>query len=167
MVKFEFMLPCKFYVAHYLKSKFGDPVYLRRDSDIGKYFFSLLEDANTEDDHKYEKNSKHNSEVRIMITESVFLKKGCVLTKTNTVYFNRYIENDFKKQVNLYLDALVEVNDIQIKKAIDYVYDRFDMDETIFPMETIVKQYYRDRQQRNKLIVSDKKKYTEDVLKKI
>lgn len=147
----EFNLPCKYYISHYLQTKFGNPVYLRRESDIGKYFFMLLEDASSESDNKYR---PHNREVKVMITESVFLRKGCVLTRTGIINFNRFVEADFKKQVNIMLDTLVAVNDIQIQQAIDYVYDYFNMDETIFPMETIVKQYYRDRQARNKLVIT-------------
>lgn len=150
-MKFEFNLPCKYYVGHYLKTKFGNPVYMRRDSDIGKYFYSLIEDASEKRDKEY---SPHKNEIIVLITEDVFLKKGCVLTKTNIIAFNNYVEADLKKQINLVLDTLVEINDIQIKKAIDFVYDRFDMDETIFPMETIIKQYYRDRKARKALTVN-------------
>lgn len=150
-MKVEFNLPCKFYVGHYLRTKFGNPVYLRRDSDIGKYFFSLVEDASERRDKEYK---PHRHEIKVQITEDVFFRKGCVLTKTNIIAFNNFVEADLKKQINLMLDTLVEINDIQIKQAIDFIYDRFDMDETIFPMETIIKQYYRERNRRKALNVN-------------
>lgn len=142
-MKLEFNLPCKYYVGHYLKTEFGNPINLTHRSDIGRYFFSLVEDAS----EKREKEivNGYKSSVVVIITEDVFLKKGCVLTKTNIVAFNNYVEDNFKKQINLVLDTLVEINEVQIKQAIDFVYDKFGMDETVFPMETIVKQYYRKR----------------------
>lgn len=152
IMKMEFNLPCKFYVAHYLKRKFGNPAYIRKESDIGKHFFLLLEDASCDRDNEYR---PHPHELTIKITEDVFLRRGCVLTKTGIINFNRFVEADFRKQVILMLDVLVGTQDIQIQKAIDYVYDHFDMDETIFPMETIVKQYYRERKARKKLTTNE------------
>ncbi|MES2590887.1 MAG: hypothetical protein V4608_03295 [Bacteroidota bacterium] len=115
---------------------------MRRDSDIGKYFYSLVDDACGAKDKRI---TVYRNEIKVLIVEDVFFRKGCVLTKTNIVEFNNFVEKDLKKQVNIYLDALCEINDIEIRRAIDFVYDKFDMDETIFPLDTIVKQYYRKR----------------------
>lgn len=148
-MKLEFNLPCKYYVGHYLKTQFGNPICLTPKSDIGKYFFSLVEDASQKRDKEIVKGYQYA--VTVIITEDVFLKKGCVLTKTGIQDFNNYVEGNLKKQINLVLDTLVEINEVQIKQAIDFVYDKFEMDETIFPMETIVKQYYRERKARKGL----------------
>jgi hypothetical protein len=153
MMQLEFNLPCKHYVGHYLKTQFGNPIHLTNRTDIGRYFFSLVEDASFNREKEIVKGYKH--EVVVLITESVFLKKGCVLTKTGIQDFNNYVEDSFKKQVNTMLDTLVEINDVKIKHAIDFVYDKFDMDETILPLETIVKQYYRNRKARKALSLNE------------
>jgi hypothetical protein len=139
-------------VKHYLEHCFGSPVYLRQDGVIGKYFFQLVEDANQEYDK--ECKNEYTSSVTIKITQSVFLRKGCVLTRTNTRNFNVFVEEYFKSQVYLILDTVNQINSMTIREAIDYAYDRFDMSESVFPMDTLVKAYYRERQRRNALNIS-------------
>jgi hypothetical protein len=152
MFSLKFNLPCKPWVKHYLENCFGSPIYLRQDGVIGKYFFELVEDASSEYDK--ECTTEHTVQAVILITESVFLRKGCVLTKTNQRQFNRLVENYFKQQLYLVLDTVVEINDMKIREAIDYAYDRFDMNEAILPLDTMVKAYYRERQERNALKIN-------------
>lgn len=146
-----FNLPCKPYTKRYLENCFGSPAYLRQDSAIGKYFFQLVGEPT--DDRASVINMEYTQMITIQITEAVFLQKGYVLSKTNIQKFNRFVEDHFKTQIHIMLNTLVEIQDIKIKDAIDFVYDKFDMDETFFPLETIVKDYYRYRKSSNGLII--------------
>jgi hypothetical protein len=125
---------------------------MRKDGAIGKYFYELVENPDVTQDYLCKKF--HPCEVTIVVTENVFLRKGCVLTKTNQRKFHTFVEDYFKQHIYQVLDTVTEINDMQIKQAIDFVYDKFDMDETIFAMETIVKAYYRERESRNTLKIS-------------
>lgn len=139
-----FDLPCKPYVKHYLEHCFGAPAYLRSDSMIGKYFFKLLENP----DNRFDLNaeSKHNTALCVFeIKEDVFLRKGYMLSPTNARDFNRFVEDHLKTQINQLLDLIGNFKGDQIKYAIDIVYDKFDMDETVLPYETIKQSYYRYR----------------------
>lgn len=146
----QFNLPCKPYVKHYLQNCFGSPIYLRQDSQIGKYFFMLVEDVV----QKYDKECKtdYKAIATIKITEDVFLKKGCVLTKTNIRKFNVFVEDHFKQQVFIILDTVTQISEMKIKEAIDYMYDYFDMTESFLALDTVVKAYYREKRTRNTLL---------------
>jgi len=139
----KFNLPCKKYVKHYLENCFGSPSYIRKGSHIGKYFFHLLEDAPEREDK--ENMYDYDSICTIEITEDVFLRNGYVLSKTGIRLFNTFVEDQFKTQIRTIIETMVEFQGQQINKAIDCVYDKFDMDETIMPHETIRKDYQRYR----------------------
>jgi hypothetical protein len=139
-------LPAKNYVKCYLEKSFGNPVRMRKESAIGKYFYRLLEDAEDDQSSKYR---DYSDCVKIEIPYHVFLKKGCVLTKHSITEFNNFVEDVIKSQMHAMLDTLIDLQGIEIKKAIDYYYDTFGFDETVFPYETIKKSYYRYRNTRD------------------
>lgn len=138
-----FPLPCKPYVKHYLKISFGSPANIRHDSVIGKYFFQLVSDP--VDRREAYDLFDYRDEIEIKITQDLLLRKGCILTKTTLRYFNLFVENHFKDKIHIMIDSLVEFQGIHINKAVELVYEQFDMDETIFPHETIRKDYQRYR----------------------
>lgn len=136
------VIPVKPYVKRHLENSFGNPTLMRRDSAIGKYFYSLLEGASDDGSDEYK---GYSESVTIHIPYHVFLKKGCVLTKASIIEFNNFVEDLIKMQMHSMLDTLIEVNGTEIKKAIDFYYGSFNFDETVFPYETIKKSYYRYR----------------------
>lgn len=136
------VIPVKPYVKRHLENSFGNPTLMRRDSAIGKYFYSLLEGASDDGSDEYK---GYAETVTIHIPYHVFLKKGCVLTKASIIEFNNFVEDLIKMQMHSMLDTLIEVNGTEIKKAIDFYYESFNFDETVFPYETIKKSYYRYR----------------------
>lgn len=69
--------------------------------------------------------------------------------------FNNFVEDYLKTQCRNMIDALLEVNDgIKITEAIDFVYEKFGMDETSLPYETIKKDYYRHRKRMEALPIN-------------
>jgi len=135
-------IPVKPYVRKHLENKFGNPVMLRQDSAIGKYFYQLLEDPSRGRDRQY---SEYTDLVTIRIPEKVFLHRGCMLTDTNITNFNSFVEDQLKQHLRLMIDILLEFNEVEIKEAILIVYHKFNLDETVLPYETIKKDYYRYR----------------------
>ena len=140
-------LPCKDHVKHYLESAFGikgKPLSIPAGSSIGKHFYLLIEDASTEREKKL-KLDKYTSTLEIKITEHIVLRKGCVLTMTNVRAFNTFVSDHFRNQIHSMLDVLVEIQGMDIKKAIEVVYDKYDMDESILTHEAIRKAYQRHK----------------------
>lgn len=139
-----FNLPCKDYTKHYLENCFGNPTYIRKDGVIGKYLFQLIDKNYTRREKEITFNG-YNAECTILITEDVFLRHGYVLSKTNTQEFNRFVEEHFKAQIRTMIDVFIKYELRTFVEAVDCVYDQFDMDETIFPFDTIKKDYQRYR----------------------
>lgn len=138
-----FNLPCKKYTKHYLENCFGAPAYLRNDSVIGKYFFQLVEEGSQK--RESERFYDYPESCTIIIRQDLFMRKGYMLSKTGIREFNTFVEDHFKTQVFIMLDTMVHFQNCEINRAIDCVYDKFDMDETIMPQETIRRNYHRYR----------------------
>lgn len=148
-----FNLPCKPYVKQHLINCFGSPAYLRGDSGIGKYFFQLVADPTEHQDTKC--THEYQEQITIRITEDIFLRKGYVLSKTNVRSFNNFVEDLLKTQSRNIIDTILSVNDgMKITEAIDFVYEQFNMDETVWPLETIKKDYYRYKKRSEALTVN-------------
>jgi hypothetical protein len=73
------------------------------------------------------------------------LRTGYMLTPTDVVKFNSYVEEDFWEQVDLIFEILVKKENYKIVEAVEYIYEKFDMDETILDARTIKKHFYRYR----------------------
>ncbi|OFY87860.1 MAG: hypothetical protein A3F72_03025 [Bacteroidetes bacterium RIFCSPLOWO2_12_FULL_35_15] len=141
---FTASIPAKPYVRKHIENCFGTPALMRRDSAIGKYFYQLVGDPKTTKDKRIaDCNAYYSDLITVKIVEEVFLRKGCVLTKTNIVEFNRFVECHLKMQMRIMIDTLMEIKKIKKKEAILFAYDKFNMDETVLPYETIKKDYYR------------------------
>ena len=149
----DFNLECKITVKHYLELCFGTPVLMRRDSYIGKYFYSLVDVPMQTEDSKI--LTKYETICTITISEKVFLRKGYVLSKTNQREFNCFVEDIFITQICRDLDALCKYkNEMVSKTIVNYIYETYGMDETIMSYDMIKKFYYRHRKRMEGLKVA-------------
>lgn len=140
MIKFQ--LPCKDHVKHFLEFQFGKPAILRNDNYIGKYFFQLTrESSKNYDPHLRIDNYPALTEIKI--TQDLFLRSHCVLTEKNVREFNMFVSDNFKQQIRSDIITMVEFQGIEIKKAIECIYQKYNMDESILSYEAIKKDYYR------------------------
>jgi hypothetical protein len=131
---------------------FDSPAYLRGDSLIGKYFFQLVKDPSEHQDTKC--THDYRETLTIKITEDIFLRRGYVLSKTDIRSFNNFVEDHLKQQAWKIIDTILEMNSgTKINEAIDFVYEKYGMDENVWPYETIKKGYYRHRQSSDALTV--------------
>lgn len=138
----QFILPCKNHVKHYLQLRFGNPCQMRNDSFIGKYFFELTK-SNSQSFDKNFKIEQYASELTIRISQDLFLRKTTLLTKTNVIAFNTFVATNFMHEINIMLDTLIEFNGMEIKQAIECIYEKYNMDEAILTYDNIKKNYYR------------------------
>jgi hypothetical protein len=132
-------LPCKTYVAHYLRSKFGTTCCINRTSAEGKMLFNLLTKARHERDAVA---AKYSDSVEVLLAEGIYLRHGWELTPTAAQEFNTWLEDLLKDKFAIHVDALTSYG---IKKAVairDFQ-DRYDFPEDVWKFETLKK--YHDR----------------------
>lgn len=132
-------LPCKPYVAHYLRAKFGHTCQLSRKTAEGKMLFNLLSRARHERDNVAAKYTTH---VQVLLSEGIYLRHGWELTPTAIAEFNGWLEEILKERFAVHVDALTRYG---IKKAVairDFQ-DVYDFPEDVWKYETLKK--YHDR----------------------
>lgn len=150
-------LPVKPYVGHFLKSRYGNPVQMSRENQIGKFFYLLISDESI-------KNSKSESiykdTIQIKISEDVFIRKGYLINHQGIIMFNNFVTEHIKERMFIYVDALLEANNsIKIKSALELAMQKFMFNESVFPYETLKKSYDRYRLAEKKQL-----KYAESIL---
>lgn len=141
-LQISIQLPCKSYVAHYLRQKFGSPVNIDRGSPEGKMLFNLLERARHENDTK---TGKYFNEVEILLAEGIYLRHGWELTPTAITEFNNWLEATLKEKFMVHVDAQLHYG---IKKAVAIRnwQDCYDFPEDVWKYETLKK--YHDRREK-------------------
>lgn len=138
------MLPCKPYVAHYLKNTFGPQIELSRASNEGKMLFNLLSRARHEKDNE---QANYTHQVSILLAEGIYLRHGWELTPTAITEFNNFIETELKTRFMVHVDALLAYG---IKKAVAIrsFQDMYGFNEDVWKYETLKK--YHDRQEKKR-----------------
>lgn len=157
-------LPCKPYVAHYLRTKFGSPCQITRACAEGKLLFSLLENARHETDKK---TATYTDSVEILLADGIYLRHGWEFTPTGITEINNWLEDMLKQRFRVHVDALLGFG---IKKSIAIRHFQFQQNfpEHVWKYETLKK--YHDRRQANcepidpdetiKLVHASSKRYT-------
>lgn len=143
-------LPCKDYVAHYLRNKFGTEdgaIDLNRRSAEGKVLFNLLSRARHENDSKA---AKYTESVEVLLAEGIYLRHGWELTPTAITEFNNWLEETLKERFTVHVDALTSFG---IKKAvaIRHFQDMHDFPEDAWRFETLKK--YHDRKEKKRQLL--------------
>ena len=137
-------LPCKPYVAHYLRTKFGSPCQLYRGSAEGKMLFNLLDRASHERDTAA---GKYSDSVEILLSEGMYLRNGWELTPTAVQQYNTWLEEMLKERFSIHVDALLGFG---IKKSIAIRHFQYQQNfpEHVWKYETLKK--YHDRSTTNR-----------------
>lgn len=148
---FTIEIPCKRYVKHYLENRYGNPVRLTEKSNIGKYFTRILEKNHTGQDHK----SKDYPCLTVVVCEKIAMKEGFTLSPSSVTAFNNFVADTFKAEAHLIIDSLVEVSGMKKAKAYQYIYDYFSMNEDVYSLECLKKNYQRYAETRKSLVFSE------------
>lgn len=135
-------LPCKPYVAHYLRQRFGHPCSIGRSSAEGKMLFNLLERARHERDLVA---GNYPESVDVLLAEGIYLRHGWELTPTAITEFNKWLEDVLKERFTTHVDALTSYG-IKKSEAIRDWQDRYNFPEDVWKFETLKK--YHDRQEK-------------------
>lgn len=131
------------YIRHYLQQRFGDPTYIPKDHQIGKYLYMIIGNDCRKNDKYFR---PYKDKLTLKITEDIFMRKGYLITDTNITAFNGFVEDHIKNEMFLHIDAILEHGrGVKIKTAIEHVMSKMLFDENTFPYETIKKAYDRHR----------------------
>lgn len=110
--RFRVMMPCKSYVKAYLLANFNRPdedwpeiVNFVDDKSLHDYFLSLLKKGEERNDHRL-KGSRYRDVVSIEITYDQFQRYGWMLTITDTLKFNNFLEMRVKQMLRTYVGTL-------------------------------------------------------------
>jgi hypothetical protein len=142
-MKFTVQVSTKPYVKQYIENNCGSPANLSKAPDIKKYFDALMKiqcrrkEASIKDD-----SALYSETLTIVISQDQFYRHGWELTKTDTIAFNRFIENNIKIMMRMYIGSGYLLH-IPLKSLILSFQDDFGFDETIWSYESIKKDFYR------------------------
>jgi hypothetical protein len=138
-------IPAKRYVKRFIEQKYGAPALLDRSDSLGKYFYQLVEKPSQEKDLRFN-NKKYPEYVTIALTQSLFFQRGFILTPTNIIAFNNFVECTIFTALEFFICGAVSMNDGKIKKtkAYEKFLDTIRLTENDFPYETIKKRVDRN-----------------------
>jgi hypothetical protein len=110
--RFRVIIPCKPYVKAYLLANFNRPdedwpeiVNFADDKMLHDYFLSLLKRGEERYDSRL-KGTRYTAQVSIEITYDQFQRYGWMLTLTDTVKFNTFLERRVKQMLYFFVGTL-------------------------------------------------------------
>lgn len=140
---FTLLLPTKPYVHQFLVNNFGDPVDFSSDTRLNNLLRRCLRKPSMRRNKKYAqlKLVKYSSLTRIIITQDDFYRHGWELTRTDSIYFNRELENRAKffmrNMVSLYSSFM------SLKDAVLLFQSNFGYNEDTWSYDSIRKDFDR------------------------
>lgn len=128
------------HIKQFLITQCGDPVDLNQIPEMWDFFRDRLRKPSYHQDSKLIAN--YPEEILISITEDMFYRYGWELSKTDTVRFNRKIDNYIKLISRQYISIHVAFGSKQTS-AVKKFLEVFDFGSTI-DTDTMVKDFYRN-----------------------
>lgn len=135
-------IPAKKYVKRFLEVRYGQPAVITKADAIGKFFYTLMSRPRQSDDKRF--NTKTYPEyITIQLTQRVFLQRGYVLTPTNVIEFNNFVEDYIDLSLEYFVYGAFLMGRVKKAQAYREFLKRMKMTEDDFPFETIKKKTYR------------------------
>jgi hypothetical protein len=161
MIEIKIEISTKPYIKRYLQDKFGPNVAITRGTEIGKYFFSLLErNVRDDDGNKY---FEYKTKVSVTLSESVYFRYGYIITRTGMRDFNIFVEYLIKRDLRNWVSASIcgarmTGQKLMVAKAIRQFAEAYNFDESSFPFDTMKKDYdrWRGAKRKNECILRKK-----------
>lgn len=161
---FTLQLQTKPYVNHFLVSNFGNPANLSSDKQLYNLFRRCLKKPSGRFNSKYQNLSllRYSTQSQIIISEDDFYRYGWEMTKTDTVYFGRELENRVKflmrNIVSMYSAFMPQ------KNAILLFQENFGYTEEIWSYDSIKKDYFRNGPAQHLNFLKEITKKTEHII---
>lgn len=140
---FTLLLPTKPYVHQFLTQNYGNPADISADPRLQNYLRRCLRKPSRRRHANYSmlKLAKYSCESRILISSDDFYRYGWELTRTDSISFNRELENRAKffmrNMVSLYVSFM------NLKDAILLFQENFNYPEDTWSYDSIRKDFDR------------------------
>ncbi len=140
---FTINVPVKPYVKRFLENNYGNPVNFNSHPREKDFFIRLLKKPDKHDNAKYKHDYKRfTCYVTIEISESPFYRKGCELTKTDTIAFGKHFERHAKLVMRTMVGTYTSFG-MPINAAIINFQEKFRMEEEYWSFDSIKKDFFR------------------------
>jgi hypothetical protein len=150
---FTVSIPCKPYIRKYLVRNFGQEVNFRNDPCLYHFFIRLLHRNLKTQDHRVDL-SYYRSKVLVTFTHDVFKRIGYIMSKSDMVSFNNFVEAYIKMQLIIKIDTHLGYND-NLSYCIRKIQEEFDFTEDDFQFDSIKKYYTRKSKFYQNFIAAD------------
>lgn len=128
------------YIKAYLENNFGIPVDIRKDGELWELTGLLLREGSARFDKSVAANFPE--QVDVLISRDIFFRYGYVLTKTETLRFNAFVE----KRVKFFARNYIAYHHSLGTSVADCIRDFqkiFGFPEDVWPYDSIKKDFDR------------------------
>jgi hypothetical protein len=142
-MKFIAIIPVKPYVKRFLENNYGDPVDFKNYPSDNLRLKRMLTKPCFSKDYCYPDNfSKLSIYVSVVISSADYYRYGWQLSKTDIVSFNKYYETQAKIFMRMIVGNYIAFGTPR-NKAIFKFQSTYNMNEDVWPFESIVKDLSR------------------------
>ncbi len=145
-------IPCTSLVRGYIeaKTKNRGVFTLSRKNPVGNIIIDLLEKPSRENDHKIPTdigNTRYHQRVQLQINETISLRDGVLITRTNLTRLNKRLTKRFFEEYAMLLAGMELSNPggKLKKKALFAFCKQIGMDDSFVTYDTVQKIYNRSR----------------------
>ncbi len=140
---FHITVPVKAYVKRFLENNYGNPVNFSSHPREKDFFIRMLKKPDNHDNAKYKQDYKRfPCCVTIALSESPFYRKGCELTKTDTIALGKHFERNAKMVMRTMVGTYISFG-MPINAAIINFQETFKMEEEYWAFDSIKKDFFR------------------------
>ena len=144
--KFVVTIPVKPYVKRFIELNYGSPADFTKCPELQKEVHRCLRKPVTEYDRQFEnKLTTYTQNLEIVISQDNFYRYGWEFSKSDIVSFGKIFEYRIKSQMHLTVTVYRGLG-LSTKKSILKFQEYFSMEEEYWKYESIVKEYYRKKQ---------------------
>ena len=137
---FTVTIQAKPYVKAYLENNCGVPVNLKNIPELQAEFIRCLSKKTMR--RETAPVASWYDRVTIIIPPDAFYRYGWELNKTNIAYFNKFVEQKVKFLMRNYV-AMHCVLGVKVAESIRDFQEQYNLPETVWPYESIKKDYDR------------------------
>lgn len=140
------------HIKQFLVTQCGYPIDLKQMPELWDFFKKCLVKPTFHQDSK--SIGDYSEEIMITISDDLFYRHGWYLSKTDTVKFNKKVDNFIKLLSRQYISIHVAFGTKQTTAARNFL-DVFDFGSTLDP-DSMAKDYYRNGPKISKNSIYDK-----------
>ena len=155
MNNYTVVIPCKPYVKKFLIDNYGNPVDIRKDKYLYKYFKNVLDRKLYRNNSRYsfKKYGKmiYREEVIFIINEETFERDGFSIHHNDIIDINSLFEGYIKKIISVFVFALISCGHKTIS-AINEAQKLFNFSEDDMSTDLILKSCKREQDLKEKIL---------------